>query len=371
MVVVRPPDCSYILSPGLVEESFDVDTPLGRVNILTILFDVVTSINLERKETADLLFILSGPITYLYSPGGGIPWGEIREVLIHPLNLKNVGFRFSRGSLELTEPLMNALKKNMVKSGFTLETEHSSIVVKELGGTRMTLYNPIEIDFSASLWSILDPASGIYIGSCESLKLIKDKIAFLPDKRTSMADQFIHNAKNHENTGDFKEAYKSLAGAAQVLGKIRLKFEIYNAYIKNKFGKRKFNRFLKEAENAKEKIDALWRFQSGEFRKTPETMTIEPVRITLGESEVDKFATLCRDLGIVCIATRIKEAATILLDLNELEKKISEAGLGHVPQFLTFFEEIINPVDIEKNKDRFIKIKDMHGTMRYYDLKKE
>jgi hypothetical protein len=371
MVVVRPPEDSYILSPGLVEESFDVDTPLGRVNLLKILFDVVTSINSERKEIADLLLILSGPVTYFYSPGGGIPWGEIREILIHPLNLENVGFRTSRGSLELTEPLMKALTKDLEKSGFTVETGQFSVIVRELGGLRITLYNPVEIGFSASLWGVLDPATSVYIGSPENLKFIKEKIAFLPDKRTTMADQFIHDAKNHETQGDFRKACKSLAGAAQVLGKIGLRLEIYDAYAKNRISKKKFNRFLKEAENAKEKIDALWRFQIGQYWKAPETMPIEPVRIILAEREVDEFTALCRNLGIVCIAARMNEAAVISLDRNELEKKISEAGADHVPQFPVFFEEITDPADIEKNRDRLIRIHDKDGTVRYYDLRKE
>ncbi len=53
----------------------------------------MSAINNEKEEIADLILILSGPVTYFYRPGGGIPWEEIREVFIHPLNLKNVGFR--------------------------------------------------------------------------------------------------------------------------------------------------------------------------------------------------------------------------------------------------------------------------------------
>ena len=45
MVVVRPPLESYVLPPGLVEESFDVDTGLGRLNLLSLLFNVVSAVN--------------------------------------------------------------------------------------------------------------------------------------------------------------------------------------------------------------------------------------------------------------------------------------------------------------------------------------
>ena len=371
MVVVRPPDESYILPPGLQEESFDVDTRPGRVNLLSILFTVVSTINRKNEEIADLLLILSGPVTYFYRPGGGIPWEEIHEVLIHPLNLKNVGFRYDWGSLRLTEPLMNALTKELELSGFTLGTGPSSVTVRELGNTRITLYNPVEIGFSASLWDILDPGTSIYLGPPENLKRLQGMIAFLPDKRTTLAVQFINDAKRYAASGDFRRACRPLAGAAQVLGKIRLRAEILHACGKKMVGTRTFGRFLHELETARRTIDALWRYQAQDGKKLPGTVPLEPVSITIGELEVGEFTALIRDLGIVCIARKTGGAVTISFDKHDLERQAGKRGTGKVPQFSLFFEEVTGPDLPEANRDRLIRIRDTEGTVRYYDLRKE
>ncbi|HUW85371.1 MAG TPA: hypothetical protein VMV55_00700 [Methanoregula sp.] len=371
MVVVRPPNESYILPPGLGEESFDADTRPGRVNLLSILFTVVSTINRKNEEIADLLLILSGPVTYFYRPGGGIAWEEIREVLIHPLNLKNVGFRYDWGSLRLTKPLMNALTKELELSGFTLKTGPSSVTVRELGNTRITLYNPVEIGFSASLWDILDPGTSIYLGSQKNLKRLQGMIAFLPDKRTTLAVQFINDAKRYAASGDFRYACRPLAGAAQVLGRIRLWGEILQAFGKNRLGTRTFDRFFHELETARGMIDALWRYQAGNGRKLPGTVPLEPVSISIGELEVGEFTALIRDLGIVCIARKTGDAVTISFDKHDLEQKAGELGMGQLPQFSLFFEEVTGPDLPEANRDQLIRIQDTGGTVRYYDLRKE
>jgi len=51
MVVVRPPKGSCILPPGLCEESFDVDTFLGRANLLSVLFNAVSAVNREKGRS--------------------------------------------------------------------------------------------------------------------------------------------------------------------------------------------------------------------------------------------------------------------------------------------------------------------------------
>ncbi|MDD1699761.1 MAG: hypothetical protein LUQ04_03090 [Methanoregula sp.] len=371
MVVVRPPGESYILPPGLQEESFDIDTRLGRVNLISILFSVVSTINRKNEEIADLVLILSGPVTYFYRPGGGIPWEEIHEVLIHPLNLKNVGFRYNWGSLTLTGPLINALARELELSAFTLETGPSSVTVSELGNTRITLYNPVEIGFSASLWDILDPGTSIYIGSPENLKRLQGMIAFLPDKRSTLAGQFINDAKRYAASGDFRRACRPLAGAAQVLGKIRLRGEILQAFGKKRAGTRTFGRFLRELESAQRTIDALWRYQAQDGKLLPGTVPLEPVSITIGELEVGEFTALIRDLGIVCIARKTADAVTISFDKHDLEQKAGERGTGGIPQFSLFFEEVTGPDLNGAHRDQLFRIRDTNGTMRYYDLKKE
>jgi hypothetical protein len=369
MVVVRPPLKSYILPPGLLEESFDVDTGLGRLNLLSILFNVVSAINRGNEQTADLVLILSGPVTYFYRPGGGIPWEEISEILVHPLNLKNVGARYDWGSLRLTGPLMHALVNELERSGFTLGTGPSSVLVRELGGTRITLYNPVEIGFSASLWDVLDPGTSIYIGSPENLELLQGMIAFLPDKRTTLTAQFINDAKRRAAAGDFRRACRPLAGAAQVMGKIRLRAEILHACRKTRFGARTFGRFIREVETEQKTIDALWRYHAGETGKLPGTVPLEPVSITVGELEAGEFTALCRDLGIVCIASKTGDTVTFFLDKHDLERNAGRLGTGHLPQFPVFFEEVTGPDPVDT--DRLISIRDARGTVRYYDLKKD
>ena len=351
MVVVRPPDKSYILPPGLQEDSFDADTHLGRVNLLSILFNVVSAINQKNEEIANLLLVLSGPLTYFYRPGGGIPWEEIRTIFIHPLNLKNIGFRNDRGSLGLTGPLMSALVKELELSGFTLGTGPSSVTVRELGGTRITLYNPVEIGFSASLWDTLDPGTSIYIGSPENLKRLQGIIAFFPDKRTALAGQFINDAKRGGASGDFRGACRPLAGAAQVLGKIRLRAGILNACGKERFGARTFGRFLREVETARKTIDVLWRYHAGDAGKLPGVVPLEPVSITIGELEVGEFTALCRDLGIVCIAAKSGNEMTISLDKHDLERQANWLGTDKLPQFPVFFEEVTGPDRADGNRD--------------------
>ncbi len=371
MVVVRPHIESYILPPGLQEESFDVDTRLGRVNLLSILFNVVSAVNREKEDIADLILVLSGPVTYFYRPGGGIPWEEIREVFIHPLNLKNVGFRFDWGSLMLTGPLMNALKKELELSGFTLETGRSSVTVRELCGTRIILYNPVEVGFSASLWDVLDPGTSIYLGSPENLQWLQGMIALLPDKRTTLAVQFIHDARRYADRGDFRHACLPLAAAAQVLGKIRLRSGILSTCEKNRYGTRTFRRFLREAEAAQKTIDALWQYHAGATWNLSGAVPLEPVSITIGELEVGEFTALCRDLGLVCIAAKTGNGVTISLDKLDLERKAGELGIARLPQFEVFFEEVSGPFPAESHLDQCIRVREADGTVRYWGLRKE
>jgi hypothetical protein len=371
MVVVRPPEGSYSLPPGLCEESFDVDTRLGRVNLLSVLFNVVSAVNRNIEEISDLVLILSGPVTFFYRPGGGILWEEIHEILIHPLNLKNVGFRFSWGSLQLTLPLVDALVKELEVSGFATGTGPSSVTVSELGGTRITIYNPVEVGFSGSLWDALDPGTSIYIGPPGKLKWLRDMTAFLPDKRTALAGQFINDAKVYAASGNFHSACVPLAGAAQVLGKIRLRGGIVKACSKKGFGARAFGRFLREVETARATIDALWRYQAGEREMMSRAVPVEPVSVTIPGSEAGEFFAMCRDLGIVCIAIKSGEEVTMYLDKYDLELRAGELGTGKVPQFMVFFEEVTGPAHKEAERERLIRIRDAGGTVRYYDLRRE
>jgi len=97
----------------------------------------------------------------------------------------------------LTRPLLNAFTTELERSGFTIGTGPPSVTVKELGGARITVYNPVEVGFSASLWDVFDPGTSIYVGSQGSLEWLQGEIAFLPDKRTTLAGQFINNAKGY------------------------------------------------------------------------------------------------------------------------------------------------------------------------------
>jgi len=369
MVVVRPHAESYILSPGLSEESFDTDTRLGRVNLLTSLFNAVSTINQTKKDTSDLILVLSGPVTYFYRPGGGIPWEEIHIIHVHPINLKNVGFREDWGSLRLTGPLREALAGELERSGFTLETGPSSFTVRELEGTRIKIYNPVEIGYSSTLWDILDPGTSIYIGSPENLKRVQGLIAFFPDKRTSFAGEFIYDAKRYAEEGDLKHACRPLAGAAQVLGKIRLRGEIVNR-CGERVAARTYTRYLHEVETAQKTIDALWRYHRGDYGESPGLVALEPVAITIRDVEVGEFTSLCQDLGIVCIVAKTKDATTVSLDKNDLERRVAELGTDKLPHFPVFFEEV-NASDLpEKKPESLVRVEHAKGKVRYYDLKK-
>jgi hypothetical protein len=83
MVVVRPPDETYMLPPGLQEESFDTDARLGRVNLLSILFNTVSAVNREEEtyRGADPGSFRTG---YLRSTGpGGYFLGGDWRITIH------------------------------------------------------------------------------------------------------------------------------------------------------------------------------------------------------------------------------------------------------------------------------------------------
>ncbi|MDD1711777.1 MAG: hypothetical protein LUQ69_01255, partial [Methanoregulaceae archaeon] len=57
-IVARPPEDSVLLPQGLIEESFDIETARGTVNLLTILHDVLMSVNTQHPASADLIFVL-------------------------------------------------------------------------------------------------------------------------------------------------------------------------------------------------------------------------------------------------------------------------------------------------------------------------
>jgi hypothetical protein len=242
-------------------------------------------------------------------------------------------------------------------------------MVRELGNTRITLYNPIEAAFSAALWDTLDPGTSIYLGSPDDLKQLREMIGILPDKRTTFAGQLINDAQRYAASGNYRDALKVLAGAAQVLGKIRLRGEIVRSCLKEEAGALTFGRFLRETETARKTIDVLWRFQTGDGGKISEGVPVEPVSISIGELEVGEFTALCRNLGIVCIAAKSGEMVTVSLDKHDLEEKTGKMGTANVPQFPIFFEEVTDPAP--SNRDRLIRIRDVEGIVRYYDLKKE
>jgi hypothetical protein len=199
---------------------------------------------------------------------------------------------------------MNALIKELGQSGFALEHGQSSVMVRELGNTRITLYNPIEAAFSAALWDTLDPGTSIYLGSPDDLKQLREMIGILPDKRTTFAGQLINDAQRYAASGNYRDALKVLAGAAQVLGKIRLRGEIVRSCLKEEAGALTFGRFLRETETARKTIDVLWRFQTGDGGKISEGVPVEPVSISIGELEVGEFTALCRISGLSAIAAK-------------------------------------------------------------------
>lgn len=355
---MRPPAPSCLLPPGLMEESFDVDSSLGRINVLTILYNTVSAVNRNHERIAQLILILSGPVTYFYKPGGGIPWEEIGELTIHPLNLKNVGVYEGGGTLSLTRHITTALDLELSRSGFTVAAHRS---ITELGGARITVYNPVEIGFSSSLWDTLDPATAIYIGSPGDIRWLKDAIAFLPDKRTRRAGEFENDARSLAATGDLRGACRSLAGAAQVLGRVRLRSEIVQA-CGISGSSRQVGSYIKKTSKAREALDALWRYHAGD-QESIAGVPLEPVSITLPYSETGDFIALCRELGIVCVATRNGDVATISLDKRELERRATHP----VPAFLAFFEEV---TVLNGDTSRLFRIRDKSGILRYYDFKK-
>jgi len=395
MVVVRPPQGSYVLPPGLCEESFDAESRLGRVSLLAALFNVVSAVNEAKAPISDLVLVLSGPLTYFYRPGGFVPWAQIPEVPVHPVNRKYVGFRESWGSLALTDPLMDAFVSELERSGFTLHLDPPSVTVEELGGTRITLYNPVEAGFTASLWDVFDPGTAIYVGPPGTPAWVQETIALLPDKRTTIAAQFLNDTRTTALSGSLRKACRPLAGAAQALGKIRLRADIVGACERKRFGARTFGRFLAEAEEARATIDALWRYQRGlpagrtgtggaggvprnagpggaPGRVTiPGKPPLEPVSITIGELETGEFTALCQDLGIVCIAAKSGDAVTVSMDRRDLERSLGELGTDRVPEFSVFFEEVAGSDLAERDKDRLIRVREPDGTVRYYDLRKE
>lgn len=368
-IVIRPPAESVRLPPGLAEESFDLDAPGGRVSMLQILLDVVFSINTTHREKANLVFVLSGPVTYWYGPGGGIPWAEVKELRIHPLNMENVGFREGRGSVGLNEPLRRVLIGTLAKYGLTIGVVQSSVLVRELSDVRITLYTPTEIGYSRTLWHVLDPHTSIYVGPPENQKIVQEKIESLPDRRTILADECMKDARNYAAGGNLRDACISLAGACQVLGKIGLRLSIYQAYRGNRIDEKTFGQFLEEAENAKERIDALWRYRDGDLLGGPGMLNINPVEITLTDEELGGFIELFRSLSIVCIVSRSGETVTITLDWNELGNRICEIGIDHILQFREYFEEVTDPVMIEARRSNLIRVKRREGTTAYYDLK--
>lgn len=369
MTVIRPPEGSYLLPPGLSEESFDVDTRLGRANLLALLYGAVTSVNRQKPEIADLLLLISGPVTYFYSPGGGIPWDEVREVFIHPVNLKNIGFSDGLGSLPLKTLFVKTLAGDMERAGFSLSAGPASLAVPELQDLRITVYSPVEAGYITTLWDVLDPATSIAIGPAEGLQWLRETIGLLPDKRTRLAGQFINDAKGHAAAGDLHRACRPLAGAAQVLGRIRLRGEIVQGCKTGGADIQKFRRFLDDIEEALATLDGLWRHHAGSLARTVPALPLEPISITLRELEVGDFSALCRDLGAVCIATKCGDTVIISLDKHELERRASTLGTENVLNFSIFFAEV--PVPVPADAGRFFRIRDADGTLRYYELREE
>ena len=373
-VVTRPPEGSVLLPQGLVEESFDIETIHGRVNVLKILYDVLVSVNIHHAASANLVFILSGPVTYLYSPGGGITWPLVREIVIHPLNMENIGFRDGLGCIGLNEPIRTALIHYLEEQGLTAKADRpqSSIILRVPGhlpwDIRIIIYTPTELGYSATLWDILDPGTSIYIGSPDNLQLVRDKIAELPDKRAILADAYIKEADLLVRAGSVEEAARYLIGTAQIVGNVRLRIELYRAITGNRI-EREFSRFFDESVRAKEQIDALWRFHADGFSLTRETILVEPVEMNFGEEDLAGFIDLIRSIGIMCIVTGSGENGTIVLDWNELGNRINEIGPENISHFPDFFAEEMDPAIIEQNQDIYIKVLNSTLNIHYYSVK--
>jgi hypothetical protein len=362
-IVARPPEGSVLLPQGLIEESFDIETARGTVNLLTILHDVLMSVNTQHPASADLIFVLSGPVTYLYNPGGGLTWPLVREIVIHPLNMENIGFRDGLGSIGLNKPIRAELCRNLEDRGLAANVDrmHSSFTLHipgHLGGDiRITIYTPTEFGYSATLWDVLDPGTSIYIGSPGNLQIIREKIAELPDKRAMLADAYIKEAELLAGTGNITEAARYLTGAAQITGNVRLRIELYRAISENGV-EEKFFDFFDEAVKAKEQIDALWRFHAGGFSIPRETILIRPVELCFARQNLAGFIELIRSIGIMGIITRRGECGTIILDWNELGNRINEIGPGNIPAFRDIFAEETDQEVMEQRPDEYISVFD-------------
>ncbi len=62
---------------------------------------------------------------------------------------------------------------------------------------------------------------------------------------------------------------------------------------------------------------------------------------------------------------------TISFDKHDLEQNAGRLGMGQLPQFSVFFEEVAVPDPADPGRDRLVRIRDRSGTVRYYDLKKD
>lgn len=166
--------------------------------------------------------------------------------------------RFNHGSLDLTTPLADALVQGLERPGFTVERPGSLLEFRELAGTRFTVYNPVEIGDTAPLWDALDPETSIWIGALENQSGIRDVIAFFAGQADAAGDR-VHQQREGicRERGLFRGACRSLAGAAQVLGRIRLRAEIVSSCGAGGEKPRPFSQFRSGTEAARDRIDAL------------------------------------------------------------------------------------------------------------------
>jgi hypothetical protein len=373
-IVARPPEGSVILPPGLIEESFDIDTNQGTVNVLKIFYDVLVSVNTEHAASANLVFVVSGPVTYLYNPGGGLTWPLVREIFIHPLNMNNIGFQDGLGSIGLNEPIRAAMFRNLEEWGLLLKVDRlqSSLTLHIPGhppvDIRITTYTPTEIGYSATLWDILDPGTSIFIGSPVNLLIIRDKIAELPDKRAILADAYVREAALLAEAGSIPEAARALMGAAQTLGNVRLRIGLYRAISENRV-EQEFWQFFEEAVKAKEQIDALWRYHADDLSGLRESILIRPVELTVSQQDFAGFIDLIQRIGIMGIVTRCEENCSILLDWNTLGNRIQEIGPEKIPGFTDVFAEEKDREVAGKNSDQYIRVLDKTQNIHCWYIK--
>jgi hypothetical protein len=187
------------------------------------------------------------------------------------------------------------------------------------------------------------------------MQLVRDKIAELPDKRAILADTYIKEAERLAGTGNIVEASRLLTAAAQIVGNVRLRIELYRAITANRIHQ-EFRRFFNESVKAKEQLDALWRFHADGLSPARETILIRPVEMNFARHDLAGFIDLIRSIGVMCIVTRSGENGTIILDWNELGNRINEIGPENIPGFQAYFAEETNPAVIEKNQDTCIKV---------------